>query len=65
MNSFEFVARMWRGARAMTELQEELLGEVISLDGQGRKTTATCWATGVTPTWRTSSKLNKKVRNKD
>ena len=34
MNSFEFVARMWRGARAMTELQEELLGEVISLDGQ-------------------------------
>jgi mono/diheme cytochrome c family protein len=34
MNSFEFVARMWRGARAMTELQEDLFGEVISLDGQ-------------------------------
>jgi hypothetical protein len=34
MNSFEFVARMWRGARAMTELQEGLLGGVISLDGQ-------------------------------
>ncbi len=34
MNSFEFVARMWRGARAMTEMQEELFGEVISLDGQ-------------------------------
>ncbi len=34
MNSFEFVARMWRGARAMTEMQEDLLGEVISLDGQ-------------------------------
>ncbi len=34
MNSFEFVARMWRGARAMTELQEALFGEVISLSGQ-------------------------------
>jgi hypothetical protein len=34
MNSFEFVARMWRGARAMTEMQEDLFGEVISLDGQ-------------------------------
>ena len=34
MNSFEFVARMWRGARAMTEMQEDLLGEVITLDGQ-------------------------------
>jgi mono/diheme cytochrome c family protein len=34
MNTFEFAARMWRGARAMTELQEDLLGEVISLDGQ-------------------------------
>ncbi len=34
MNSFEFVARMWRGARAMTELQEGLFGEVISLSGQ-------------------------------
>ena len=34
MNAFEFSARMWRGARAMTEMQEDLLGEVISLDGQ-------------------------------
>ena len=34
MNSFEFAARMWRGARVMTEMQEDLLGEVISLDGQ-------------------------------
>jgi len=34
MNSFEFAARMWRGARAMTEMQEDLFGEVISLDGQ-------------------------------
>jgi mono/diheme cytochrome c family protein len=34
MNSFEFAARMWRGAQAMTALQEDLLGEVISLDGQ-------------------------------
>ncbi|MHA1528496.1 MAG: c-type cytochrome [Alphaproteobacteria bacterium] len=34
MNSFEFAARMWRGARAMTEMQEYLLGEVVSLDGQ-------------------------------
>ncbi len=34
MNSFEFAARMWRGAQAMTTLQEDLLGEVIALDGQ-------------------------------
>jgi cytochrome c2 len=34
MNSFEFAARMWRGAQAMTALQEDLLGAVISLDGQ-------------------------------
>lgn len=34
MNAFEFAARMWRGAQAMTALQEDLLGEVISLDGQ-------------------------------
>lgn len=34
MNAFEFAARMWRGARSMTELQEDLLGDVISLDGQ-------------------------------
>lgn len=34
MNAFEFAARMWRGAEAMTALQHDLLGEVISLDGQ-------------------------------
>jgi mono/diheme cytochrome c family protein len=34
MNSFEFSARMWRGAQAMTALQEDMLGEVISLTGQ-------------------------------
>ena len=34
MNAFEFTARMWRGAAAMMALQEDLLGEVISLDGQ-------------------------------
>jgi mono/diheme cytochrome c family protein len=34
MNAFEFAARMWRGAQAMMLLQEDLLGEVISLDGQ-------------------------------
>jgi mono/diheme cytochrome c family protein len=34
MNAFEFAARMWRGAQAMTALQEDLLGAVISLDGQ-------------------------------
>jgi hypothetical protein len=34
MNAFEFAARMWRGAEAMTALQKDLLGEVISLDGQ-------------------------------
>ena len=34
MNSFEFAARMWRGAGAMIALQEDLLGEAISLDGQ-------------------------------
>jgi len=34
MNAFEFAARMWRGASAMTALQQDLLGEVISLDGQ-------------------------------
>jgi len=41
MNAFEFAARMWRGAQAMTALQEELLGEVIS--------TARTW-----PTWSPS-----------
>ena len=34
MSAFEFAARMWRGAQAMTALQEDLLGEVISLTGQ-------------------------------
>ncbi len=34
MNSIEFAARMWRGAQAMTGLQEAMLGDVISLDGQ-------------------------------
>jgi hypothetical protein len=34
MNVFEFAARMWRGAEAMAALQHDLLGEVISLDGQ-------------------------------
>ncbi len=34
MNAFEFSARMWRGAEAMTALQEDMLGEVVSLDGQ-------------------------------
>lgn len=34
MNAFEFAARMWRGAAAMTVLQEEELGGVINLTGQ-------------------------------
>ena len=34
MNTFEFAARMWRGAPAMIDLQSELLGDVITLDGQ-------------------------------
>ena len=34
MNAFEFSARMWRGAPAMVQMQEELLGEVITLSGQ-------------------------------
>ena len=34
MNAFEFAARMWRGAPAMVQMQEELLGEVITLSGQ-------------------------------
>lgn len=34
MNTFDFAARMWRGAPAMAELQEEFLGDVISLTGQ-------------------------------
>lgn len=34
MNVFEFAARMWRGAAAMTAMQEDMLGEVIPLTGQ-------------------------------
>ena len=34
MNAFEFAARMWRGAPAMTELQRQMLGDVITLNGQ-------------------------------
>jgi len=34
MNAFEFAARMWRGAPAMAEMQEQVLGEVIKLNGQ-------------------------------
>ncbi len=34
MNAFEFAARMWRGAQAMAALQEDMLGEVVALDGQ-------------------------------
>lgn len=34
MNAFEFAARMWRGAPAMVQLQEDILGETILLDGQ-------------------------------
>ncbi len=34
MNAFEFAARMWRGAAAMTAMQEEAFGEVISLSGR-------------------------------
>ena len=34
MNAFEFAARMWRGAQAMTAMQQEEFGEVIALSGQ-------------------------------
>ncbi len=34
MNAFEFAARMWRGAAAMTAMQEEMFGGVIELSGQ-------------------------------
>ncbi len=34
MNAFEFAARMWRGAQAMTAMQQEEFGEVVNLDGQ-------------------------------
>ena len=34
MNAFEFAARMWRGAPAMAQMQEDLLGDVVDLSGQ-------------------------------
>lgn len=34
MNAFEFAARMWRGAEAMIDMQQDLLGGQISLTGQ-------------------------------
>ncbi len=34
MNPFDFVARMWRGAETMVEMQRDELGYVIELDGQ-------------------------------
>lgn len=34
MNAFEFAARMWRGADAMIDMQEQLFGEQITLSGQ-------------------------------
>lgn len=34
MNAFEFAARMWRGAPAMAQMQENLLGEMITINGQ-------------------------------
>ena len=34
MNPFEFAARMWRGAAAMVELQEDELGAQIELTGE-------------------------------
>jgi cytochrome c2 len=34
MNAFEFAARMWRGAGAMIQMQQELFGDQIELSGQ-------------------------------
>ena len=34
MNAFEFAARMWRGAGAMIQMQQELFGDQIELTGQ-------------------------------
>ena len=34
MNAFEFAARMWRGAPAMAQMQHDLFGEMINLNGQ-------------------------------
>lgn len=33
MNVFEFAARMWRGAPAMVQMQEQIFGEAIQLNG--------------------------------
>ncbi len=34
MNTFEFAARMWRGAAAMIQMQEDLFGGQIDITGQ-------------------------------
>ena len=34
MNAFEFAARMWRGAPATAQMQEDFLGEMIEIGGQ-------------------------------
>jgi len=34
INAFEFAARMWRGAQAMTAMQQEEFGKVVDLSGQ-------------------------------
>ena len=34
MNTFEFAARMWRGAPTMVEMQQDLFGEAIELTGK-------------------------------
>lgn len=34
MNAFEFAARMWRGAPAMAQMQQDLFGEQVNLNGQ-------------------------------
>jgi hypothetical protein len=34
MNAFEFAARMWGGAAAMIQMQEEFFGEQVELNGQ-------------------------------
>lgn len=34
MNVFEFAARMWRGAPAMVQMQQEIFGQPIELDGR-------------------------------
>lgn len=34
MNTFEFAARMWRGAEAMISMQRDLFGDPVTLTGQ-------------------------------